>query len=116
VSAARLSRRADRVDEQNPFKEPFGVLSGSLMRLLSGPPRNRRYVEGSELMKVRLPDGFLERVDLYAKLTRVSRSAILTRFFQRGLLIYMRSEGALMRTSTKSLSKHESGPIKRGRS
>jgi hypothetical protein len=114
VSAARLSRRADGVDEQSPFKETLGALSDSVMQLLSGPGRNRRYVEGSELMKVRLPDGFLERVDLYAKLTKASRSAILTRFFQRGLLIYMRSEGALMKALTKSLSKHEGEPSGRG--
>jgi hypothetical protein len=116
VSAARLSRRANGVDEQSPFKEPFGVLGGSLMQLVSGPARNRRYIEGSELMKVRLPDGFLERVDLYAKITKASRSAILTRFFQRGLLIYLRSEGALMRALTKSLSKHKGEPAARKQS
>ena len=71
--------------------------------LVSGPTRNRRHIEGSELMKVRLPPSFVNRIDLYAKLTKASRSAILTRFFERGLLLYMRSQRALMIAVAKAM-------------
>ncbi len=97
VSAAHMNRLADEVDQENSFKEVLVSLSRTQTVLVSGPTRNRPHIEGSELMKVRLPPRFVGRIDLYARLTKSTRSAMLTRFFERGLLLYMRSQTALMR-------------------
>ncbi len=96
VSAARINK-LDEVDEENPFKKTLMSLSRTQSILVSGPIRNRPHTEGSELIKVRLPSGFVRRIDLYTELTKATRSAILTRFFERGLLLYMRSQTALMK-------------------
>jgi len=96
ASAALGNSLADTVADENRWKRILLLLSRSSTVLVSGPTRNSRHIEGSELMKVRLPPTFLRRIDLYAKLMKSSRSAILTRFFMRGLLLYMRSQQALM--------------------
>jgi len=103
ASAARGNRRADEVDDQNRWKRTLLSLSRSNTVLVSGLTRNRRHLEGAELMKVRLPSTFLRRIDLFAKLMKSSRSAILTRFFERGLLLYMRSQQALMRAILEAM-------------
>jgi len=103
ASAASGIKRADEVREGNAMKSTLVSLSRTNSLLVAGPGRNRPHIEGSELMKVRLPSTFLHRIDLYAKLTHSSRSSILTRFFQNGLLLYMRSQRALMRTVAESM-------------
>lgn len=81
--------------------------------LVSGPTRNRPHIEGAELVKVRLPPTFLRRIDLYAKLMKSSRSAILTRFLERGLLLYMRSQQALMRAILEAVKAQKDWPSTR---
>ena len=107
VSATRMSKLADEVDEKNPLKAVLISLSHTKSVLVSGPTRNRPHIEGSELMKVRLPPRFVNRIDLYAKLTKSTRSAILTRFFERGLLLYMRSQTALMKAVVEAMQSKE---------
>ena len=85
------------------MKSTLVSLSRTNSLLVAGPRRNRPHIEGSELMKVRLPSTLVRRIDLYAKLTDSSRSSILTRFFQNGLLLYMRSQRALMRAVAESM-------------
>ncbi len=110
VSAARMNKLAAEVDEENPLRETLTSLARTKSILVSGPTRNRRHIEGSELMKVRLPPTLVRRIDLYAKLTKATRSAILTRFFQKGLLLYMRSQRALMTALVEAMrnKQHES--------
>jgi hypothetical protein len=103
ASAAQENRLADEVADENSWKRTMLLLSRSNTVLVSGPTRNRRHIEGAELVKVRLPPTFLGRIDLYGKLMKSSRSAILTRFFERGLLLYMRSQQALMKTLFEAL-------------
>jgi hypothetical protein len=110
VSAARMNKSADGVDEENPLRETLISLAHTKSLIVSGPGRNRPHIEGSELMKVRLPPGFVNKIDLYAKLTKATRSAILTRFFEKGLLLYMRSQRALMTAIVEAMhsKEHES--------
>lgn len=110
VSAARMNKLADEVDQENPFADALMLLSRTQSTIVSGPTRNSPHTEGSELMKVRLPPKFIDRIDLYAKLIKASRSAILTRFFERGLLLYMRSQTALMAAIVEAMRSkdHES--------
>jgi len=44
-------------------------------------------------MKVKLPPTFLRRIDLYGKLMKSSRSAILTRFFERPATLHAQPTG-----------------------
>jgi predicted transcriptional regulator len=94
--AARANRFADEIEEKNLFKKTLISLSRTSSVLVSGPTRNRPHIEGSKLMQVRLSSRFVRRIDLYAKVTKASRSAVLTRFFEKGLLLYMRSQRDLM--------------------
>jgi len=110
LSAARGNKLADDVDEQNPFKGVLTSLSRTSSLLAIGPSRNRPHIEGSELMKVRLPSSFVRRIDLYAKITNASRSAILTRFFVRGLMLYMRSQRDLMRAILEAMTSKSPDP------
>ena len=103
ATAARGNSLADEVADENKWKQMLVSLSRTNTVLVSGPTRNRPHIEGAELMKVRLPPTFLRRIDLYAKLMKSSRSAILTRFFERGLLLYMRSQQALMRAVLEAM-------------
>jgi hypothetical protein len=103
VSAARMSRLTDYVADENPLKPSLSSLSGIEAFLVRGPGRNRPHLEGSELVKVRLPPVLVRRIDLYAKLTKASRSAMLTRFFEKGLLFYMRSQTTLMKALAEAL-------------
>ena len=112
VSATRNSKLADRVDEENPLKKTLMSLSRSEMLLVSGLTCNRPHIEGSELMKVRLPSRLVKRIDLYAKLTNATRSSLLTKFFQTGLLLHIRSQTALMSAIAKSLSGMKTNPRK----
>jgi hypothetical protein len=110
VSAARMNKLAGEVDAENPFRGTLMLFARAQSVLVSGRTRNRRHIEGSELIKVRLPPSFVSKVDLYAKLTKASRSAILSRFFDKGLLLYMRSQRALMRAVVEAMhsKEHES--------
>ena len=103
VTAARTIRIADSVPEEHPLKPIFTSLSRTQARLVRGPDRNRPHLERSELVKVRLPPVLVRRIDLYAKLTKASRSAMLTRFFEKGLLFYMRSQTTLMKALAEAL-------------
>ena len=96
ASAARMIKRTDDVAEGNPFKPMLSSLANTEAKLVRGRGRNRPHLEGSELVKVRLPPVFVRRIDLYAKLTKASRSAMLTRFFEKGLVSYMISQRELM--------------------
>lgn len=96
ASAVRMNTLADNVGEENQFREVLMSLSRTQSGLVSGPTRNRPHIEGSELIKIRLPPQFVTRIDIYVKLTKATRSAVLTRFFEKGLLLYMRSQRALM--------------------
>jgi hypothetical protein len=87
ASAARRNELGETIDEKNPLKEILVSPGRTQSVLLTGPRRNSPNIEGSELMKVRLPSSFVQRIDLYANLTKASRSTILTRFFDRGLLL-----------------------------
>jgi len=86
------NKLADQVNEENPLKDALLPLSRTNSVIVSGPQRNSPHIGGTERMKVRLPSTFLRRIDLYAKLTDSSQSAILTRFFEWELLLYMRSQ------------------------
>ena len=110
ASAARDNRLALEVADENRWKRTLLSLSRSNTVLVSGLTRNRRHLEGAELMKVRLPPTFLRRIDLYAKLMKSSRSAILTRFFERGLLLYMRSQHALMTAVLEAMKTQKTKP------
>jgi hypothetical protein len=110
ASAAQGNRLADEVADENWWKRTILLLSRSNTLLVSGPTRNRRHIEGAELMKVRLPPIFLRRIDLYSKLMKSSRSVILTRFFERGLLLYMRSQQALMRAVLEAVKAQKRSP------
>ncbi len=110
VTAVRKNKLADEVDKENPLKGVLMSLSRTQSVLVSGPTRNSPHIEGSELMKVRLPPRFVHRIDLYANLTKATRSAILTRFFERGLLLYMRSQRALMRAVVEAMHGKEHQP------
>ena len=112
ASAAQGNRLADEVADENRWKRTILSLSRSNTILVSGPPRNRPHIEGAELVKVRLPPTFLRRIDLYAGLMESSRSAILTRFFERGLLLYMRSQQALMRAVLEAMKAQRQKPAK----
>jgi len=109
AAAARMSRITNGVAEGNALKLIFASLSQTQARLVRGRGRNRSYLEGSELVKVRLPPVLVRRIDLYAKLTKASRSAMLTRFFQEGLLSYMLSQRMLMKAFAEALldKRHE---------
>jgi hypothetical protein len=104
VSSVRGNKLADELDEKNRLKGALMSLSRTQSILVSGSTRNSPHAEGSELVKVRLPPGFVRSIDLYAKLTRSSRSAVLTRFFERGLLLYMRSERALTMAMAEAIN------------
>jgi hypothetical protein len=110
ASAVQRSRLAYTVDDKNPMKGILMSLSRIQSVLLTGPRRNSPHIEGSELVKVRLPPSFVHRIDLYAKLTKASRSAILTRFFVRGLLLYMRSQRTFMRAVVEAMRNQEPDP------
>ena len=112
ASAEQGNRLADEVADKSRWKRTLLLLSHSNTVLVSGPTRNRRHIEGAELMKVRLPPTFLRRIDLYAKLMKSSRSVILTRFFERGLLLYMRSQQALMRAVLEAMKAQRQKPAK----
>ena len=103
ASAARMRSLTDAVAEENPSKGALSSLASLEGMLVRGPARNRPHLEGSALVKVRLPPGFVRRIDLYAKLTKASRSAMLTRFFEKGLLSYMTSQRTLMTALTEAL-------------
>jgi hypothetical protein len=113
ASAARGNSLADEVADGNAWKQMLVSLSRTNSVLVSGPTRNRRHIEGAELVKVRLPPTFLRRIDLYAKLMKSSRRAILTRFFERGLLLYMRSQEALM-SAVLEVMKAQKHPLPTG--
>jgi hypothetical protein len=102
ISSVRGNKLADDVADKNPLKSMLISLSRAQSTLVSGFTRNSPHAEGSELVKVRLPPTFVRRIDLYAKLTRSSRSAILTRLFERGLLLSLRSERAFMKAMTEA--------------
>jgi hypothetical protein len=110
ASAARANNLADEVADENRWKRTILLLNRSNTVLVSGPTRNRPHIEGAELVKVRLPPTFLRRIDLYAKLMKSSRSAILTRFLERGLLLYMRSQQALMRAILEAVKAQKDSP------
>jgi len=112
ASAAQGNRLADEIADENRWKRTMLMLSHSNTILVSGPTRNRRHIEGTELMKVRLPPTFLRRIDLYGKLMKSSRSAILTRFFERGLLLYIRSQQALMGAVLEAVKAQKQKPAK----
>jgi hypothetical protein len=59
ANAVRMSRLADDVSPENPFKAELVMLSRMYRVLVSGPGRNVLHVEGSQLLKVRLPLGLL---------------------------------------------------------
>lgn len=82
-------------------------LSRTQSALVSRPRRNTPHVEGSQPVKVRLPPRFVNRIDIYAKLTNASRSAMLTRFFEKDLLYYMRSQRALMKALVQAMQTKE---------
>ena len=108
VSAAQMNRLTEHVAEESPFKSALSSLAGSQAVLVRGwPARNQPHLEGSELVKVRLPAALVRRIDLYAKLTRASRSAILTRFFEKGLLSYVTSQRTLMIAIAEALRDKE---------
>ena len=107
TSSVQRSKFADEVDEENPLKGALMSLSRTQSILVSGPTRNIPHIEGSELMKVRLPPTFVRRIDIYSKLTKTTRSALLTRFFDRGLLLYIRSQIALMRAMREAMQSKE---------
>ena len=109
ASVARANSLADEVADENKWKRILVSLSRTNTVLVNGPTRNSPHIEGAELMKVRLPPTFLHRIDLYAKLMKSSRSAILTRFFERGLLLYMRSQQALMRAVLEAVKAQKDG-------
>jgi hypothetical protein len=110
VSAVRGNKLAGQVGEENPLKGVLTSLSRTQINLVSGPSRNRPHIEGSRLIKVRLPPNFVHRIDLYAKLTNATRSAILTRFFERGLLLYMCSQRNLMRVMAEAIKARAGEP------
>jgi len=107
ATAAREIKLATEVDGENPLKGALTSLARTDSILVSGRRRNRPHIEGTELVKVRLPSTFLRRIDIYARLTAASRSAILTRFFERGLFVYMRSQRALMTAVVESMRAHK---------
>ena len=113
ASAARANSLADEVADENKWKRILVSLSRANTVLVNGPTRNSPRIEGAELMKVRLPPTFLRRIDLYAKLMKSSRSAILTRLFERGLLLFMRSQQALMRAVLEAVKAQKDVALKR---
>jgi hypothetical protein len=110
ATAAREIKLAAEVDEENPLKWALTSLARTDSILVSGRRRNRPHIEGTELVKVRLPSTFVRRIDIYAKLTAASRSAILTRFFERGIFVYMRSQLALMTAVAESMNPKAHSP------
>jgi|SRR5208282_1576595 len=103
ASAARMSRFTDSVADENPLKPSLSSFAGMEAMLVRGSARNRPHLEGSELVKVRLSPVLVRRIDLFAKLTKASRSAMLTRFFEKGLLSYMQSQRTLMKALAEAL-------------
>lgn len=115
VSVVRRNRLADQVDPKNPRKGELMSLGRTLSLLVSGPTRNTPNIEGSELIKVRLPSNFVQRIDMFAKITKTARSATLTRFFERGLLLYIRSQKAMTMAMAEALYGKKHAPsIKTG--
>jgi hypothetical protein len=108
ASAARMIRRTDDVAEGNPFKPMLSSLANTEAIRVRGRGRNKPHL-GSELVKVRLPPVFVRRMDLYTKLTKASRSAMLTRFFEKGLVSYMISQRALMAAFAGALHDKQRG-------
>jgi hypothetical protein len=96
ASSVRSNILADEVDAMSSLKETLMSLSRTQSTLVTGRLRNIPRIEGTALVKVRLPPRLANRIDVYAKLTRATRSAMLTRFFDTGLLLYLRSERAFI--------------------
>jgi hypothetical protein len=98
--------------EGNPLKPLLSSFTRTRANFVIGRGRNRPHLEGSQLVKVRLPPVLVRRIDLYAHLTKASRSAILTRFFEKGLICYMNSQRSLMKAFAAALldKEHEHKP------
>jgi len=107
VAAAQSSKLLEKVDEESAFKGTLRLLARTASIGVSGPTRNVPHIEGSELIHVRLPQGFVGRIDLYAKVTKSSRSALLTRYLQKGILLYMSSQRTLMTAITNAVQSNE---------
>ena len=103
VAAAQGSMLGEKVDEESQFKGTLTLLTRVQSMLVSGPTRNARHIEGSQVIHVRLPKGFVRRIDLYAKVTKSSRSVLLTRYLVKGILLYMLSQRALMKAITEAI-------------
>jgi hypothetical protein len=112
ASIARMGRLTDNVAEGNPLKPLLSSFTRTRANFVIGRGRNRPHLEGSQLVKVRLPPVLVRRIDLYAHLTKASRSAILTRFFEKGLICYMNSQRSLMKAFAAALldKEHEHKP------
>lgn len=107
VAAAQKRALAEKVDKESQFKDTITLLARTQSALASGPTRNEPHIEGSQLIHVRLPQGFVRIIDLYAKVTNSSRSVLLTRYLTSGILLYMLSQRALMKAITEALKGKE---------
>jgi hypothetical protein len=107
AKAAGLSREAESVGKENPFREPLMRLA-NVQRAVArdGPARNKRSLEGTQHVRIRLPSGFLRLVDLYGKLVKAGRSALLIHFLMRGYILYVGSRIVIM----KALWRAAGGP------
>jgi hypothetical protein len=86
------------VSEENPFKRTLMSLANLQTAVArDGPARNRRSPEGTQHLRIQLPVGFLRLIDLYGKLVKASRSALLVNFLMRGYIEYIGSRIILMK-------------------
>jgi hypothetical protein len=98
AKAAGLSCRAESVNKENPFKDTLALLARVQTAVARAEPaRNRRSREGTRLVRIWLPAGFLRLVDLYGKLVKATRSALLINFLTRGYILYVGSRNIMMK-------------------
>jgi len=98
ADAVGLSRRFETIGKDNPFKGTLGKLvSVQIAVARDGRARNARSLGGTQVVRIRLPGGFLRLVDLYRKLVRATRSAVLVHFLMNGYVLYLGSRIVIMK-------------------
>jgi hypothetical protein len=103
LKAVRTHQKVENLDPQNPYAgtlRNLGELADALP-VSRGPVR--RHLGGSRIITVRLSPAVLAKIDRHARLIGATRTALLTHFFQRGLILYLRSQLALAKAHNEAV-------------
>lgn len=96
-------QKVESVGPHNPYAHVLRNLSEQTTALPISRSPVLRHFGGSRMILVRLSSRLLVKIDRHARLVGVTRTALLTHFLQRGLLLYLRSQVALAKAHNEAL-------------